>query len=156
MNKKDKDQNLIAKNKKAFFDYEILDEMEAGIILSGPEVKSIRRGKVNLKGSFVSILSDGKVYVNNMHVSPYSFADNSKYDEVRRRELLLKKSEIENLEKRLNEAGVSLIPTRIYLKKGLVKLAIALARGKKKHDKRHDLKKKSQNRDIERSLKRFR
>lgn len=155
MNKK-KEEGLISKNRKAFHDYEILDELEAGIVLTGPEVKSIRGGKVNLKGSFASVLSDGKVYVNNMHVSAYSFADNSAYDEVRRRELLLKRSEIEVLEKRLNEAGVSLIPTRIYVKKGLIKLAIALARGKKMHDKRHDLKKKSQNRDIERSLKRFR
>lgn len=155
MNKKDT-QDLIAKNKKAFHDYEILDEMEAGMILTGPEVKSIRSGKVNLKGSFCSILTDGKVYVNNMHVSPYNFADNRAYDEVRRRELLLKKSEIEMLEKRLNEAGVALIPTRVYLKKGMIKLAIALARGKKNHDKRNDLKKKSQKMDIERSLKRFR
>jgi SsrA-binding protein len=154
MNKK-KEEGLISKNRKAFHDYEILDEMEAGIVLTGSEVKSIRDGKVNLKGSFASVLTDGNVYVNNMHVSAYSFADNSAYDEVRRRELLLRRSQIDEIEKRLKEAGVSLIPTRIYVKKGLIKLAIASARGKKMHDKRHDLKKKSQNRDIERSLKRF-
>lgn len=151
-----KKQDWIAKNKKAFHDYEILEELEAGIILTGPEVKSVRAGKVNLKGSFATILSDGRIYVNNLHISPYNFADNKSYDEVRRRELLLKKSEKERLEKSLNEAGVALIPTRMYLKKGLVKLAVALARGKKQHDKRHDLKKKSQKREIERSLKRFR
>jgi SsrA-binding protein len=154
--KEKKKQDWIAKNKKAFHDYEILEELEAGIILTGPEVKSVRAGKVNLKGSFASILSDDRVYVNNLHISPYNFADNSGYDEVRRRELLLKKSEREMLAKRLNEAGVALIPTRLYLKKGLVKMAIALARGKKQHDKRHDLKKKSQQREIDRSLKRFR
>jgi SsrA-binding protein len=156
MSKEKKKQDWIAKNKKAFHDYEILEEIEAGIILTGPEVKSIRAGKVNLKGSFVSILNDGKVYVNGMHVSPYNFADNTKYDEVRRRELLLNRGEIERFAKATNEAGVSIIPTRVYLKKGLVKLAISLARGKKKHDKRHDLKRKSQQREIDRSLKNFR
>lgn len=149
---------IIAKNKKAYFDYEILDVIEAGIVLTGPEVKSARGGKVNLKGSFVSLMQDeaGNPFVMGMHISPYSFADNRDYNETAKRRLLLKRSEIERLQKKMNEAGMSIVPTKMYFKRGLIKLEIGLARGKKKHDKRHDLKKKSQNRDIERSLKNFR
>lgn len=149
---------IIAKNKKAYFDYEILDVIEAGIVLTGPEVKSVRGGKVNLKGSFVSLMQDeaGNPFVMGMHISPYSFADNRDYNETAKRRLLLKRSEIERLQKKMNEAGMSIVPTKMYFKRGLIKLEIGLARGKKKHDKRHDLKKKSQNRDIERSLKNFR
>ena len=155
MVKEKKEQNVLAQHKKAFHDYEIIEEIEAGLVLTGPEVKSIRRGRLNLKGSYVVILQDQAPWVVGMHVTPYSFADNRNYDEVRRRKLLLNRTEIDKLEKAVKTAGVSIVPTRVYVKKGMIKMAIAIARGKKSHDKRHDLKKKDQNREIERSIKGF-
>lgn len=156
MSKGKNEQKVLAQHKKAFHDYEILEEMEAGIVLTGPEVKSIRRGRLNLKGSYVAVLQDEAPWVVGMHVTPYSFADNKNYEETRRRKLLLNRQEIDKLERATKEAGVAIVPTRVYLKNGMIKMAIAIARGKKSYDKRHDLKKKAQQRDIDRSLKNFR
>ncbi len=143
----------IAKNKKAYFDYEILDEYEAGIVLTGAEIKSIRAGNVNLKGSYVGE-TEGELMVKSMHVSVYAPMKIAQ-DPTRERKLLLHKKEIEKLKGKLGEQGLTVIPLRIYLKKGYCKLSIGVCKGKKKHDKRHDLKKKAQNMEVKRALKKY-
>jgi len=140
MNKK-----ILVKNKKAFFDYEILETLEAGVVLNGSEVKSVKAGHVQLKGSYVSIRG-AETWLIKTHISPYK--QGVKFEPERERKLLLKKSEIRSLAGRLNTAGTTLIPTEIYLKKNLIKVAVSLARGKKQYDKR-EVKKK---RELERSL----
>lgn len=143
----------IAKNKKAYFDYEILDEYEAGIMLKGYEVKSVRAGKVNLKGSRVSVLSDGSAYVMDMHISPYEQAGLKEYHPAEKRKLLLNRKEIEKLEDAENTAGLTIVPLKMYFKKGLIKLKIAVVKGKKTIDKRAKIKGKDQDIDIQRALK---
>lgn len=145
---------IIAKNKKAFFDYEILEKFEAGMVLEGCEIKSIREGNVNLKGSYI-ILKNGEAWAKGMHISEYKFA-NQKIDTLRERKLLLKKREIDKIGKTLSEKGVTCSPIAVGIsQKGFAKLEIAIARGKKKYDKRADLKQKDQNREIARKLKKF-
>jgi len=143
---------LISKNKKAFHDYEILDKIEAGIVLTGPEVKSLRDKRVNLKGSFVSTWN-GQAFVEGMHISPYKFAPDTRYDPHNKRKLLLHKKEILKLEATLNEKGSTAVPLEIYFKGSIIKLLIGICRGKKQYDKREELKKKAQNLDIARELK---
>lgn len=147
-------KKIISKNKKAFHDYEILERIEAGIILTGSEIKSIRNGNINLKGSYVSI-KKGKPFLNESHISPYKFSGDEDYNPTRNRELLLKKKEVSKLETKLNEKGNTLIPLQVYLIKGLAKIELGLCRGKKQFDKRHDLKKKSQDKEIKRTLKNY-
>jgi len=142
---------LISKNKKAFHDYEILDKIEAGVVLSGPEVKSLRDSRVNLKGSFVSIFN-GRAAVEGMHISPYKFAADPTYNPHRKRYLLLHKKEIEKLASKINEKGIAAIPLEIYFKGSIIKLLIGICRGKKQYDKREELRKKSQNLEIARAL----
>lgn len=145
----------LAVNKKAYHDHEILEEIEAGIVLSGAEVKSCREQKIQLKGSFVSIHS-GHVWLKGAHISPYRFdANKADYDPARPRILLLNKKEALTLEQRLNAGGLTVIPLNFHFKKGLIKVDIALARGKKSHDKRADLKKKAENLEIRRQLKKY-
>ena len=144
---------LISKNKKAFHDYEILDKIEAGVVLAGAEVKSLRDKRVNLKGSFVSTWN-GQAFVEGMHVSPYKFAPDKNYDPHRKRKLLLHKKEILKLEAHLNEKGKTAVPLEIYFKGSIIKLLIGICRGKKQYDKREELKKKAQNLDIARALSR--
>lgn len=148
--------NLISSNKKAFFDYEIDEKIEAGIILTGPEVKSVRNGRVNLKGSYVAILSDGP-YVIDMHISEYANAVNEQknYNVKQKRKLLLNAKEIKKLQQIEKTGGLSVVPTKIYFKRGLIKLEIAVAKGKKLHDKRNSLKNKDQERQINRTLKHY-
>lgn len=143
----------IARNKKAFFDFEILDEYEAGIMLKGYEVKSVRAGKVNLKGSRVSVLSDGAAYVMDMHISPYEQAGLKDYHPAEKRRLLLNRKEIQKLEDAENTAGLSVVPLKMYYKKGLIKLKIATVKGKRNIDKRAKIKNKDQDIDIQRALK---
>lgn len=140
MNKK-----TLAKNKKAFFDYEITDTLEAGIALNGSEVKSVKSGHIQLKGSYISIRG-AEAFLVGAHISPYSQGES--FEPERLRKLLLKKQEIKNLSDKLNTAGLTILPTEVYLKKNLIKVAISIGRGKKKYDKRETQKK----RDIERSL----
>ncbi len=144
----------IAKNKKAYFDYEILEDFEAGIMLRGHEVKAARAGKVNLKGSHVIVKDEG-VFVQGMHVGMYEQANLTSYDPYRPRQILLHAKERDQLVRAENESGSTVIPLEMYLKKGLIKLKIGIVRGKKKHDKRHGLKQKSQDRDVQRALKRY-
>ena len=143
---------VIANNKKARHDYFIEETYEAGIALSGTEVKSIRQGKVNLKDSYASI-KNAEVQVHQMHISPYEQGNMNNKDPLRVRKLLLHKSEIRKLIGYTQQQGYSLIPLKLYLKRGLVKMELAVARGKKLYDKRQDLAKKDAKREMERAFK---
>ena len=143
----------LATNKRAHFDYELLEEYEAGLVLSGAEVKSAKKGHLSLKGSFVTI-HDGELYLTNAHITPYAFANPlTPYDPTRSRKLLVKKSEIKSLIGKLHVKGLTLVPLRVYTKRRLIKLAFAVGRGKKAFDKRSDIAKKEDKRKIERALK---
>lgn len=146
---------VIAKNKKAFFDFEIIEKFEAGIILKGHEVKSIRLGNVNLKGAYV-VITDNSALVSGMHIGRYENSDIKDYDPLARRKLLLNSKELDKLRRAENDSGLTVIPLDVYLKKGLIKLTVAIARGKKAHDKRQTIKKRDQDRQINRELKKYR
>jgi len=144
---------ILAINKKATFDYSILEKYEAGLMLSGAEVKSIKNGRISLKESFVTI-KGAELYLTNANISRYPFAGNlQSYDPTRSRKLLVKKSEIRSLIGKVRTQGLTLIPLRVYTKKRLVKLEFALGRGKKAFDKRSDIAKRETKRKIERALK---
>jgi len=134
---------IIANNKKARHDYFIIESYEAGIKLLGSEIKSIRLGKVNINDSFVTF-KDGEVFVNNLHISKYDFSNIFNHEETRPRKLLLHKSEMLKLFSKTREQGLTIIPLKVYLKEGLCKLEIGLAKGKKDYDKRETLKEKDQ------------
>lgn len=140
---------LIANNKKAYHDYFIDDKYECGIELFGTEVKSIRMGKCSIKESFVRI-DKGEVYVYGMHISPYEKGNIFNKDPLRPRKLLLHKSEINKMAGKIKEKGYTLVPLQVYFKGSLVKVEIGLARGKKLYDKRQDIAKKDQQREVER------
>ena len=142
----------LAKNKKAYHDYFIEETYEAGIALVGTEVKSIRMGACNLKDSYAQV-KNREVFVHNMHISPYEKGNIFNKDPLRARKLLLHKREIVKLQTLADRQGYSLIPLSLYLKDGLVKLELGVARGKKLYDKRDDLKNKAAQRDIEKHLK---
>ena len=146
---------IIAKNKKARHDFFIEETYEAGISLVGTEVKSIRMGKVNLKDSFAQV-KRGELFVLNMHISPYEKGNIFNRDPLRTRKLLMHKKEISKLSGLTAAKGYSLVPLSLYLKNGLVKMEIGLARGKKLYDKRQDLKEKAVKRDIDSHLKAIR
>ena len=142
---------IIVNNKKAFHDYFIDEVFEAGMVLLGTEVKSLRLGKANLKDAFCRI-KDGEVFVNNLHISPYEFGNRENHDPTRVRKLLLNRAEIDKMTRKVEERGFSLIPTKLYFKEGRVKMEIGLARGKKLHDKRETLKGKEADREMARAL----
>ena len=143
----------VADNRQARYLYEILETYEAGIELKGTEVKSVRQGKCNLRDGYATI-RDEEAWLNNVHISPHDTASQVfNHDPRRSRKLLLHKDEIRRLIGKVEQKGLTLIPLRLYLKGGRVKVAIALARGKKVYDKREDLKRKQEKRDIERALK---
>jgi len=147
---------VLAVNKQAAYDYEILSTLEAGIILSGAEVKSVKNGQVNLRGSYVSRrYRDGRpeFYLLGAHIAHYQYAGHGDYDPIRQRQLLLKKEELRYLTGKMQEKGLTLIPVKIYTKNGLVKVELALARGRKKYDKRESIKRRDIDRDIKRTLK---
>lgn len=143
---------LIANNKKAYFDYYILEKYEASIELFGTEVKSVRLGHCSVKESFVRI-DKSEVFIYGMHISPYEKGNIFNKDPLRVRKLLLHKTEIIKLASKLKEKGLTLVPLRVYFKNSLVKVELGLARGKKNYDKRESIAKKDQQRDIDRSLK---
>lgn len=143
---------MLSKNKKAYHDYEILEKFEAGIQLMGPEVKSCRAGNINLKGGFIQIDTNHDAWLEKAHISPYKMASKNNPDPYRKRKLLLHEKEIKKIESKLNEKGVTCVPLELYTKGGLIKLKIAIVKGKKLHDKRLDLKNKAQNLDIQRTL----
>lgn len=144
-------RKIVAQNKKARHDYFIEDTFEAGIVLTGTEVKSIRQGKVNLKDSFCRI-KDGEALLINMHISPYEQGNRFNQDPVRTRKLLLHKREINRLIGQTKEQGYALVPLSLYFKNGFAKIELALAKGKKLYDKRESLKEKEAKRDVERAF----
>ena len=144
----------LANNKKAFHDYFIEKKYEAGIELKGDEVKSIKQGNVSIKESFIGD-KNGEIYIYGMHVTPFSEAYDKKIDPTRTRKLLLHKKEINTLIGKKSQAGFTIVPLSIYEKNGLVKIEIALAKGKKLYDKRESLKRKDDKRRIERALKNY-
>ena len=145
-------QKTIADNRKARHDYELYDRYEAGLELKGTEIKSIRRGKVQLKDSYISFYNN-EAYIKGMHISPYEFVNIFNHDETRDRKLLLHKKEIRKLYQDTRIKGYTVVPVRLYLSKGLAKLEIALAKGKNLHDKRESQKAKDAKREIEKALK---
>ncbi|GBF11185.1 MULTISPECIES: SsrA-binding protein SmpB [Tepidibacillus] len=146
-----KDGKVVAQNKKATHDYFIEDTYEAGIVLTGTEIKSIRAGKANLKDSFARI-SNGEVFIHNMHISPFEHGNRFNHEPTRTRKLLLHKEEIRKLIGKTKEQGYSLVPLKLYLRNGFAKLDLALAKGKKLYDKRHDIAKRDANREMARAL----
>ena len=143
---------LVANNKKAYHDYFILETFEAGIALSGTEVKSIRMGKCSIKEAFVRV-EKGEVFIYGMHISPYEKGNIFNKDPLRVRKLLLHRSEINKLLGKTKEQGITSMPLKVYLKGSLVKVEIGLARGKKLYDKRQDIAKKDQKREAQREFK---
>jgi SsrA-binding protein len=147
-----KHKKVIAENRKARHEYFIEDQYEAGLSLLGTEVKSLRMGRANLKDSYARI-KNGEVFVYQMHISPYPFAYYNNHDPLRPRKLLLHKYEISKLYGKVNEKGYALIPLRLYFKEGKVKLALALAKGKRSHDKRETIRRRDQKRELDRMKK---
>jgi len=144
---------VFAENRKSYFDYEILETFEAGLILSGAEVKSIRGGRMNLIGSYVNF-HDGELYLINASIAPYQPKNQpADYDPMRSRKILLKKSEINYLTGKIKERGLTLVPTKVYNKGRRIKVEIGLARGKKQYDKREAISRRETKRDIERKIK---
>ena len=144
---------LIANNKKAYFDYFVLDKYECGIELFGTEVKSIRMGQCSIKEAWVRIDNKLEVYIMGMHINPYERGNIFNKDPLRVRKLLLHKIEIRKLSSKLNEKGLTLVPLQVYLKSGSVKVELGLCQGKKNYDKRDTLKAKDSKREIAREFK---
>jgi len=150
--KETSDEKNITVNRKATHEYFIVQSMEAGVSLLGTEVKSCRQGKANLTDAYATV-RDGEVWLMNCHISHYDRGNINNHDPIRKRRLLLKKSEIRKLRIKTNEKGHTIVPLRLYFKTGKVKVELALARGKKSYDKRESIAKKDAKRDLERSLK---
>jgi SsrA-binding protein len=149
---REKAQRLIADNRKALHDYHVLDSWEAGVALLGTEVKAIREGSVNLRDSYAR-LENGEVWLMNLHISPYSHTGYAHHDERRQRKLLLHRHEIEKLSGRVVERGLTLVPLRMYLNKGRVKVALALVKGKQAHDKRDTIRRREVDRETRAAVK---
>ena len=143
---------IVAQNRKARYDYFIEDELEAGLVLKGTEVKSLRLGKANLKDAYARV-KNGEVYVYQMHIGPYPFAYYDNHDPLRPRKLLLHKREIKRLYGKVNEKGFTLVPLKIYFKDGKVKITLALVRGKRKYDKREAIRRRDEKREMDRARK---
>lgn len=146
---------VVCRNKKAFHDYHIEQKLEAGMVLSGPEVKSLRAGKANLKDGYARIDDNGEAILYNVHISVYSHATHNPNDPLRVRKLLLHRREIRKLIGKLQEKGLALIPLAIYFKgNGKAKVELGLARGKRQYDKRAALKQKQSDRELQRAMRR--
>ena len=143
---------IVTENRKARHNYHIEEQIEAGMVLLGTEVKSMRSGRANLKDSYGRI-KNGELYVYQMHISPYPFAYYDNHDPLRPRKLLLRKTELKRLTAKIREKGFSVIPLRVYFKNGKAKITIALARGKRKYDKRESIKNREMKREIDRARK---
>ncbi|MBU1153043.1 SsrA-binding protein SmpB [bacterium] len=149
MDRKDENKQLISSNKKALFDYHLLEKYETGIALKGTEVKSLRVNGASLHESYAD-LKNNEVYLINCHISPYQYGNRINHDPLRNKKLLLHKDEINKISRKIKEKNLTLIPLKIYLKNGLIKVEIALAKGKKLYDKRERLKEKDIEREVER------
>lgn len=155
MSEKSDGYKIVSDNRQARYLYEILETYQAGIELKGTEVKSIRQGKANLRDGY-ALIRNGEAWLINVHISPWGTAsDYFNHDPRRTRKLLLHKEEIRKLIGKVEEKGLTLVPLKMYLKNGWVKLDIGLAKGKKLHDKREDMKRREDKRDMERAMKRF-
>lgn len=142
---------LISQNRKARHDYEILETVEAGVVLTGPEVKSLRLGRANLKDGYARP-KGGEVFLHEIHISPYENSPLGEQDPTRIRKLLLHRQEIKKLAGKIVEKGLTLVPLRLYFRKGKVKVELALVRGKKLYDKRESIRKRDLNRETERQI----
>ncbi len=149
---REKAQRSVAENRKAHHDYHILETYETGVVLVGTEVKAIREGRVNLRDSFARV-EDGEVFLFNVHISPYSHRGYAEHEPLRRRKLLLHRSEIRKLIGKTVEKGMTLVPLRMYFKDGRVKLAIGLAKGKKEYDRRETIKRRETERETRAAMK---
>ena len=149
---KDDPSPLIAENRKAFFDYHIIETFEAGVALLGTEVKGIREGKANLRDSYARV-EQGQVWLYNVHINPYSHRGYADHDPTRRRRLLLHRAEIRKLIGKTVEKGLTLVPTKMYFKNGRIKVALALAKGKNVRDKRETIRKREVDRETRAAVK---
>lgn len=146
------DSNVLAQNKKARHDYTIVDTVEAGIVLTGTEIKSVRAARIQLKDGFAQI-KNGEAWLVNVHIAPFEQGNIWNQDPERTRKLLLKKREIDRLANELKGSGMTLVPLKVYLKNGFAKVLIGLAKGKHDYDKRESIKRREQDRDIKRVMK---
>jgi SsrA-binding protein len=152
--KEQKTRKVEIVNRKAKFEYHFLTEIEAGIMLTGTEIKSIRENNANLKEAYC-VFKDGELYIRNMHIAEYKYGTSNNHDPVRVRKLLLKKGELKKLERKVKEKGLTIVPYKLYLSdRGLAKILIELAQGKKSFDKRETIKARDSKRDLERIKKR--
>ncbi|MGH3441254.1 MAG: SsrA-binding protein SmpB [Nitriliruptorales bacterium] len=151
----DSGDKTIAVNRRARFDYELEDRYEAGLVLQGTEVKSLRAGKASLAQAWVKVDEHGEAWLLQAHIPEYAFGNRENHDPTRQRKLLLTKRELDELAKEVQERGRTLIPTRLYFKDGHAKLEFAVARGKSKADKRQTMKERDAQREIEREVRRF-
>jgi len=149
---REKAQKSIAENRKAFHDFHLLESFEAGLVLLGTEVKAIREGRVNLRDSFARV-EDGEVFLYNVNISPYSHRGYADHEPLRRRKLLLHRAEIRKLIGKTVVKGMTLVPVRLYYKKGRVKVAVSLAKGKKDYDKRETIKQREADRETRAAIK---
>ncbi|KRL61367.1 SsrA-binding protein SmpB [Latilactobacillus fuchuensis] len=147
-----KPANLIAQNKKAGHDYSILETFEAGLVLTGTEIKSVRKGKINLRDGFARV-RNGEAYLENVHISPYEQGNQFNHDPLRNRKLLLHRKEIDKLVGITKNKGITIVPLKVYLKHGFAKVLIGVGQGKHEYDKRETLKRKEQDREMARVLK---
>lgn len=152
--KNSEEQRPLAQNKKARHDYNILETVEAGIVLTGTEIKSVREGRVTLKDGFAQIKND-EAWLENVHISGYTAGNRFNHDPLRRRKLLLHKKQIVQLGQKTSAKGVTLVPLKVYLKNGFAKVLIGVATGKHEYDKRETIKRRDQEREIQRTLKNF-
>ena len=151
--KVDENNQVLATNRKARHDYQILDTWEAGVVLLGTEIKSLREGKVNFMDGYVRI-SNGEAFLSGVHISAYANAGYAQHVPDRERKLLMHRHEIHSLKSKMEQKGLTLVPTKLYFKDGKIKIELALAKGKKVYDRREDLKQKAVNRDTEREMNR--
>ncbi len=152
MDRKAAGEKLVASNKKAYHDYFIMDKFEAGMVLLGTEVKSIREGRINLKDSY-AIVKEGEPFLLNCHISPYSHGNRENHDPTRARKLLLHHKEIRKLIGKTQEKGLTLVPLRVYLTRGRVKVELGVARGKKDYDKRETERRRESDRETRAAMK---
>ncbi|KRK40977.1 SsrA-binding protein SmpB [Loigolactobacillus bifermentans] len=152
MKKKHVSDNVLAQNKKARHDYLILETYEAGMVLTGTEIKSVRAGRMNLKDGFARI-RNGELFLENVHISPYAQGNQFNVDPLRNRKLLVHKQELRKLGNAVQDKGITLVPLRVYLKHGFAKLLLGVAKGKHEYDKRETIKRREQDREMQRVLK---
>ena len=145
----------LAQNKKARHDYQILETIEAGLVLTGTEIKSVRERRINLKDGFAQI-HNGEAWLMNVHISEYTQGNRFNHDPLRARKLLLHKKEIQKLTGQTSEKGITIVPLKVYLKHGFAKVILGIAKGKHDYDKRETIKKRDQEREIRRTLKNYR